>query len=51
MLRVRPAGVLLRELRSQRKRDQGKDNEPARVNVDGDAKDVADPQTRGACHT
>jgi hypothetical protein len=51
MLRVRPAGVLLRELGSQRERDQGKDNEPTRMNVNGDAKDVADPQARGACHT
>jgi nucleoside-diphosphate-sugar epimerase len=35
MLRVRPARALRRELRSQREGDQGKDNEPTRMNVVG----------------
>ena len=35
------------ELRGERERDQGKDDEPARVQVDRDAEDASDAEPRG----
>ena len=47
VLRGSPVRMLRRELRAQRKRDQGENDEPARVQVDRDAEDASDAEPRG----
>ena len=42
MLRVRPKGMFLLELRGDDVGDRGKNENPGRMEVDGDSKDFAD---------
>src|SRR5580765_7089085 len=51
MLRMGPLWLLASELRGQREPDEGEDNEPTRMSVDGYAEDPTDPQSRYMRHS